>query len=727
MFGFPLLDIIAIVIYFASILLIGVWASRRIKNEEDYFLAGRRFGKFVQTFAAFGQATSTESSVGATVMVARNGIAGVTQNLMSCFGVPIYWITTVWYRRLRTLTLGDFFTERYGSKSMSAFYSVISAVFFMLITGIGFMAMTKTISAIAAKPLEELAVEERVEYEQALELQHLESIDAGLLTLEQEQRIEQLRLTNPNLSFSYVNENVLVWIVAGIVLGYAVMGGLEAAFLTDTIQGVCIIILSIILLPFAFIKANEVFGTTGLSGVIEVARSQLPQSAFEIWGSPSMQDFTWYFILASFVMLNINVAIQPNQVTCSGSAKDEYTARIGFCAGIYMKRWATLFWAVTALILVMLYGKNVSNPDYIWGAACRDLLAPLNLGLLGLMVACLMAALMSTADCLMLTVSSLITNNVYAAIITGKSQRHYVWVGRIVGIVFILGSILSVYMFDNIFYMIKLTWEFNIVLAASFWLGMKWRVANRKGAWASMLLTLVIFTLMPAIIPAFKGVRESEYLLKTTHSSQAVRSYVAREVDVERRAERIELWDSLNAVGKAEGERPQKLVTGERFEKVFNIPKRSVFWTQDLEMDSQGKVIGKGFVNVELIVLDKLGFDLQSNAYALNETIRYIIRILFPFLVLILVSKLTKPEGKERLDRFYAKMKTPAHDDREQDEIEIRLSMENPTRFDHNKMFANSNWEFEKLDKTDIKGVIWYTAGAFLIIGAIYLVSLIGR
>ncbi len=727
MFGFPLIDIITIIVYFGVVLAIGVWASRRIKNEEDYFLGGRRFGKFVQTFAAFGQATSSDSAVGATVMVSRNGIAGITQSLVSCFSLPIFWITCVWYRRLRTLTLGDFFTERYNSKWMAPFYSVMCTLLFMLVTGISFVAMTRTVSAIAVRPVEKLSVIERAEYEQALELQRLEAMDARLLTPELRSRLETLRMTKPNLSFSYLNENVVLWIVAMVVIAYAVMGGLEAAFLTDTIQGVCIIVLSLILIPFAFMKVNQTFDGSGIMGVIEVARSQLPQSAFEVWGSPAMQDFTWYFIIAAFVMSNINVAVQPNQLVCSGSAKDEYTARVGFCAGIYMKRWATLAWAVTAILLVILYGSSVSNPDYIWGVACRELLGPLNMGLLGLMVACLMAALMSTADCLMLTVSSLLTNNMYSVIYPGKSQRHYVWVGRIFGFVFILGGIASVYFFDNIFYMIKMVWEFNIVLAASFWLGMKWRKANRIGAWASMLGTLILFGLAPALVPVVPGVSTNEYLLKSTFAKEAARSYVAREVDVEQRSEDIEIWDKLAAVNKAEGQRPQEIIEGQRFDKVYQIPKRSIFWTQDLGINAAGNVVGKGMLNFELILLDKLGFDLQSNPYALNETIRYIIRVLFPFIMLMAVSMLTKPESKESLDRFYAKMKTPAHDDRERDAAEVALSMQNPKRFDHKKMFPNSNWEFEKFDRLDMKGIIWYTFGAILIIAAIYAVSFAGR
>ena len=101
MLGLPFVDVATIVFYFLFVILIGIWASRRIQNQEDYFLGGRRFGKFVQTFAAFGQGTSAESAVGMVVLVARNGIAGIWTNLTSVFGLPIYWITSVWYRRMR--------------------------------------------------------------------------------------------------------------------------------------------------------------------------------------------------------------------------------------------------------------------------------------------------------------------------------------------------------------------------------------------------------------------------------------------------------------------------------------------------------------------------------------------------------------------------------------------------------------------------------------------------
>lgn len=727
MLGLPLIDIITIIIYFLFVILIGIWASRRIQNQEDYFLGGRRFGKFVQTFAAFGQGTSAESAVGMTVLVARNGMAGIWTNLTSVFGLPIYWITSVWYRRMRLLTLGDFFEERFDSKGLAALYAIISSVFFMIVVGLGFTAMTKTIIAIAAKPVEQLTIEEKNEHDLALELERLEETDIALLDNAQLERLEQLRIQNPRKEFSFINQNILMWGVALIVIFYAALGGLEAAFLTDTLQGIFILILSLLLFPFAYFRILHNFNESGLTGIIDAAKSQLPEAAFEIWGSPAMIDFTWYYMLALLIMSQINVAIQANQLTACGSAKDEYTARFGFTTGIYIKRATTLLWGVSALLLVILYTGTVKDPDYLWGHACRDLLGSVGFGLVGLMIACLMAALMSTADMMMITTSSLLTHNFVRPFFPNLSEKKYVYIGRIIGFFVVIGGVLIASQFDNVFQMMKILWEFNIVMAASFWLGLKWRRATKAGAWASMGSALIFFVILQAMIPLLPGVKTHSYLAKTIEPITVEQVYRARHVDVEERQKEIERWEQLDEIGKANGDRPNYLEVGEKFSKKYNMPQKSIFWTQGLKLNEQGQLRGSGMLSLELVIVDWLGFDLSKNPYALNETIRIIIRTLVPFLVLILVSYLSRPDDKNRLDRFFVKMKTPTAADKSLDAKEIELSYKNPTRFDHNKMFPNSNWEFEKLDRTDWKGIVWFSIGGIFILFLVYLVASLGR
>ena len=105
MFGLKIADIVVIFLYFSLIIAVSLWASHRIKSKEDYFLAGRRFGKLVQTFAAFGQATSADTAVGVTTTTYNNGIAGVWSSLLYLFATPLYWVVTHWPRRMRIFVL----------------------------------------------------------------------------------------------------------------------------------------------------------------------------------------------------------------------------------------------------------------------------------------------------------------------------------------------------------------------------------------------------------------------------------------------------------------------------------------------------------------------------------------------------------------------------------------------------------------------------------------------
>lgn len=720
MFGLQWIDITVILVYFGVVIAIGVWASRRIKNQEDYFLAGRRFGKFIQTFAAFGQGTSADSAVGVTTTTFSNGIAGVWSSLLYLFATPMYWMVMPWMRRLRLITLGDFFEERYGSKMIAGLYAVIGSVGMMIIISVGFAAMTKTVVALTPKTALQYTIEETAEYAQAITLDKLKARDYDTLTSQETQQLEQLRLQKPRKMFFHLNPDVLIWIVCIIVLLYAVAGGLEAAFLTDTLQGIFIIILSIMLFPFAFDKINAVFGGSGWMDAMRTMHAQLPQSYMEIFGSPVTQDFTWYYIGALTMMVTINVVIQPNSLIANGSAKGEYECRFGFVVGSYMKRFCTVLWGFFALLAVVLYHDKIQNPDMVWGYATLDLLGPLNMGLVGLMIACLMAALMSTADCLMITGSSLITHNIYRPLFPGRPEKHYVFVGRIAGAGVVIGGALIATQFDTILQLLKLWWELNVMVAAVFWLGMKWRRATRPAAWCSMLLTMVLFFLLPIFVPmVMPSLRTSDAMLKTTQPREIVRQYVAGQMEVSQRQEEIEQWQ-IDAV---DSEKPEPLTAGQTYAKTFHLPSKPIFWTMGIKVDSNGEKYGSGMLSLELVLLNKLGVDLQKNPYALNETIRILIRTFTPFIILILVSFLTRRDDKTRLDRFYVKMKTQVHVDPDEDVRQMELSYADPSRFDHRKLLPKSDWEFDRWTKTDTIGFGISTVVAVLVV--FFLIGLI--
>jgi SSS family solute:Na+ symporter len=483
----------------------------------------------------------------------------------------------------------------------------------------------------------------------------------------------------------------------------------------------------LILLPFAFIEINKIHGGEGVMGAFRTIHARLPESFFEIFGSPATPDFTWYYIASIMVMVTINVAVGANQLTATGSAKDEYSARFGFTAGLYLKRLCTVLWGLFALAAAVLYAETVSDSDMIWGHATLDLLGGLELGLVGLMVACLMAALMSTADCLMITASALLTHNFYRVVLPNKPEKHYVAVGRILGAGVVIGGAWIAAQFESILSQLKLTWEFGVIFAACFWMGILWRKTTRKAAWASILVTLVLFFLLPLLAPiGAPSLRTNAYLTKVTSPPPVERTYTAREIDVEMRNAEIARWDRLDAEGLATGPRPKLIETGTKFAKTYQLPPKGIFWTQGVKRDAEGQLQGQGQLNIMLVLINALGWDLTKNPHALNETVRTLLRVIVPFLVLVVVGYLTRADSEEALDRFYVKMKTPVLADREADERELETSYAKPHRFDHLKMFPRTGWEFCRWDKTDIVGFSLAMLVAFGIIGLLVVLVSIG-
>ncbi|MEC7429739.1 MAG: hypothetical protein VYE28_08815, partial [Planctomycetota bacterium] len=365
------IDFVVLGVYFAVLVVIGLLCSMTIRRQEDYFMGGRGFGKLLQTFAAFGAGTGAQDPITLGRTTWTSGLSGIWSALNWLFVTPFYWIFAVWYRRMRHLTLGDWFVERYQSKALGVAYTVFAFSFQMLYLSIMFSAISKVVEPLLGQETTLWIV--------------------GQFGLSQP---DDLRL-------------ILIPLIAGIVLVYGILGGLTAAYWTDLIQGICIIVLSVILIPYGLIELARRYGADYPSlGVnvdkpelmdgLKIMHDRLGSDYFQLFGTPLAGEFPVYYIAVFALMSLVGIVVQPHFIaTGGGSAKTENSARMGLVTGNFLKRLCTIGWGFTGLIALALLANNLeiaADNDKVWGIASREILQPLGLGLVGLMLACLMAA-----------------------------------------------------------------------------------------------------------------------------------------------------------------------------------------------------------------------------------------------------------------------------------------------------------------------------------------------
>jgi solute:Na+ symporter, SSS family len=715
MFGISITDVVVVVVYTILMIGIGLVAMFRVKDQEDFFLGGRRFGKFFQMFSAFSQAAGSDTAVGTVTMTYRDGAGGICSHLNLLWATPLYWFTAPWYRRMRLLTMGDFFSERYQSRAMAMFYSLVASFFLVTVIGIGLKGVSLAVLGITLKPTSALTAAEQSEYGKALRLETLSKRNLpGGLNAGELNELQSLRLEAPRHEFSYLSEPQLVWFLVAVVFIYSVTGGLKAAIWNNSIHGTLILALSVLLIPFAVARLNALHGGSGILAAGQALHRELPGRFFSMFGSTQNADFTWYFIAALSVMATLNVAVQPNQFTTNASARNEFAARLGFMAGNFIKRFCTVLWGATGLLAYALYSRDIQNPGLAWGHATHDLLGAAGFGLIGLMIACLFSAFHSTAATLMISASSLFTKNVYEPLFPGRSEAHYLVVGRLAGAAVLVASAWMCIAYHTLLEMLKFFWEYNAVLAASFWCGLKWRRATRAGAWASMLTAFTLFLLLPSILPlVFPSLRTNPAFLATTREQILKQRYVASARDVQERRREIENW-------RGPGHPPPPLRVGETLAHTYSIPPRAIFWAEGIR-EINGSKRGEGLFRPEMVLFSRF-FDPAQNPNALNETFRYAYKILLPFLVLIGISLLTKPDESREVQRFFLRMRVPVRMSRLEDERAVRAAYDIPKSTHAVLLFPNSQFEFLKWDREDAAGFLTGCLLAVAVVGLLYWV-----
>lgn len=696
--GLHLLDWIVIIFYFALMVLIGKWAQRKVKNAQDFYQGGRSFGKVLTTFMNFGNITSADQATGVTREIYRQGLSGLWfQNLVLLI-TPFYWFTAVLQKRTRYLGPGDIYLHRFESRFLAGLYAIYILLIAIYGGAMGYLLTGKTMQALMVKPAAEYT---EMEQRSVVDFTRLQSLTqkqtTTLLTAEEKSELslltEKQKRGELHAYHSYLNLTLFLLIYAFCVGSYTVLGGMFAAAINDVIQGLLIVVLSFILIPVGLMRLG------GFSGL----HAKVPDYMFELFGSAATSEYTWYFVI-TMAIINL-IGLPPRSFVIGGAAKDDLSARVGLLAGSFSKRLMMIGWALTGLIAVGLYQGLVDDPTMIWGHLTRDLLGK---GMIGLMIASIMAANMSTISAQSLEWGAAFSNNILLPLRPATSQKSQVFAGRIVIMIILFASIFFALRVNDIFVMFKYVLSVGTIIGPALWLVYFWRRLTTRAVVIQMIVSIFITVVIPNVAPTFDSVRKNPALTLQTRERVAVLQTRALESDV--------------AAGRAGR-------VGELIEKRHVQPPSAIFFDEVVREnpdDPNSPLVGKGAFRNQLYYLSLMGLPVADLSKAQLATFSFIFDIILPFLLLFGISLLTRKNSEKVLNEFYAAVHTPTVADQQEDQRLLNDAIAHPEKVEQRKLFPGTQWEFWKPTKLDIWGFVLCWALVALIILLYIVIMKIG-
>lgn len=690
--GLHWIDTLILIIYMIAVLAIGKMFSHDAKGESDFFLGGRSLGKWFQFFLSFGNMTDPGQATTTSSSVYRQGAGGAWLALITLFLTPYFWFTNVWFRRVRLTTMADLFQDRFGGRFLASLYAVSTILLAVVGIAAGNVVALKTLQPMMVKEEAIYSPAERqnvAEYHEFTQLRSERLL--GGLTGEASSRYDLLKgyydrgQLQPYVS--YLNP-VLFYIVTSILVAtFVMLGGLKASAVVDALQAVLVIVISVMLIPFGLAKIG------GLQGLHE----KLPASLFNVFGGGASSEYTWYSIGSLLFIQLVGIVGSQANMTIAGSAKNEFAARIGVVTGGFCKRFVTIAWCFCGLIAIALFGPNLSDPDQTWGLLTNALLP---VGLIGVMIIGILGGKLAVLGASSVVLSGLMVKNIYEPLFPGKSERHYMIIARLtVPVTLALGVCVGLYL-NSVIALLKFAIVLLVVWGVPITMIFIWRRLTEIAVRVQVIATLIFIVVIPWGVSFIPSLAQSSTLTLMTRERTIMQDTHASKADV--------------AAGLARTE-------GETINKPQVIEPVSVYFEEGVARidpkDLNSPKTGLGLFRVELFLVSLVGFDVAGFTPAQLMTTRYLVDALLPIFLVIVVSLLTRPTNRERLDRFYVRMKTPVAATLEDDAREVEIGYANPGRFDHLKLFPRTHWEFTKWNKVDAVGFI----GCCAFVGAILL------
>ena len=390
------IDWIVVAIYFLILVGIVYYTSGKQDSAEDYFLAGRNVGWFVIGASLFASNVGSEHIVGLAGSGATSGMGMAHWELHAWALIMLGWIFVPFYYTSGVSTMPEFLEKRFSSTTRW----VLSLV------------------SLAAYVLTKVSV----------------TVYAGAIVFK---TLLPETFGSPENAF-WVGAFTTV-ILTGF---YTVFGGFRAVLFTDAAQAF------ILLLGSALIT---IIGLNRLGGWSELQSFASTNVAdFALWRPMNDPDFPWLGILMASPIIGIWYWCTDQYIVQRTlAAKNLTTARRGAIWGGFLKIWPVMIFLIPGMIGAALHSKGVINlPLNSAGSIDGDrvfatmVVEMLPIGLRGLVIGGLLAALMSSLSSLFNSSASLFTYDVYQKLFPRTSSQRLVTVGRVATVVVVVLGLL---------------------------------------------------------------------------------------------------------------------------------------------------------------------------------------------------------------------------------------------------------------------------------------------
>ncbi len=373
--GFSYWDWIALLAFFCGLAGIVWWVLRqREETSADYFLAGRNVGWLAVGASIFASNIGSEHIVGLAGTGYKSGMAMGHFEMHAWIVLVLGWVFVPFYARSRVFTMPEFLEKRYCPGARS-FLSIISLVSYVLTK----VAVTVYAGGVVLKTV--LGIDEWM-----------------------------------GIDFFWIGALSLV-LVTGI---YTVLGGMRSVLYTSVLQVPVLLAGSIAIL---------VIGLSRLGGWGELER--ICGDQMHLMRAASDPDFPWTgMIFGSAVIGFWYWCTDQYIVQRTLSARDQKQARRGAIFAGYLKLLPVFIFLVPGMIAFALNQKGlvaIPDSDSAFPALVSTLLP---VGMKGIVIGGLIAALMSSLASLFNSSATLFTVDFYNKFRPDSTEKHLVKVGR---------------------------------------------------------------------------------------------------------------------------------------------------------------------------------------------------------------------------------------------------------------------------------------------------------